>query len=695
MDVPSQIGPYEIIDKIASGGMGTVYLAQHREMRRQVALKVLLAGAHDDQQLIARFRREAQATSQLKHPNIIEVYDLGDDNGQYYMAMEYIPTGSAQARLRDLAKQGRQMEPAEALRMVRQVASALDYAHSQGFVHRDIKPSNILLRPDGSAVLADFGIVLATSGTKITHTIAAIGTPEYMSPEQAQGRHMDARSDLYSLGIVLFEMLTGALPFHADTPMGVVYKQIREPLPDMARLRKGIPFYAQRTVERATLKKPRERFQTAAEMIRALDVSLGVHRNNPAEEAAVVLELLRPTSESKAVQTAGVIAGFLLRSAFTLLAIALAAAAVIGALAAVGGSLALERVIASFPFHWRYAFNGVRFYPVSDARGALRMQLPAYTLNTVQFKEVILQPPDQMNIVANVDRYAFNITLRLDQKGGVPQVDLVSINDQTLPVIGPLLSQGLNRGLAASWRNEMMKLDRIEVAPGGITVTAEALAGYNPALEPPVTATPYGFVATPPPVPSATPALTATVIVMVTREVLALWNEDFSKAPLSLDWSSPLGSARIALDDQGRQVLDVSGSGFHSEEWLYRNWTDFAVDEQINLLSGGVYLGVRTNPTRTYAVHLDPYGAVVIGLYRGIQFTEISNDSYPLQSRTWYDVRMEFQGNRLSVYINNELVATHRFNVDDALYIPGGGIGFMGISTDRYQIRRIRVTPLQ
>lgn len=266
-----QLGDYEILRRIATGGMGTVYLARHGSTRREVALKVLSAQMSEDPEFVARFQREVQATAALRHPHIVQVYDTGTIDGQRYLAMEYLSGGNLQQELVQLTIKNQQMPVARALQITRQIASALEYAHKRGLVHRDIKPSNIMIAADGRYVLTDFGIVLTQGGTKLTRNVETIGTPEYMSPEQVQGRIPDRRSDVYSMGIVLYEMLAGIAPFKAENTLAVLYKHVHEQPPTLTRVRTDLTAPVAQLVTRSIAKKADDRFQSMQDMIHALD----------------------------------------------------------------------------------------------------------------------------------------------------------------------------------------------------------------------------------------------------------------------------------------------------------------------------------------------------------------------------------------------------------------------------------------
>jgi serine/threonine protein kinase len=259
-------GPYKVLDKIGEGGMAVVYRGVQESLDRYVAIKVLRTELSADQQFIARFRQEALAVAQLSHPNILHVYDAGFAHGVYYLVMAYVDGGS----LQDLIAQG-PVEPAFACSIAVPLAEALDHAHQRGLVHRDVKPSNILLTRDGRPLLTDFGIArLLDEGQRLTRTGTSIGTPEYMAPEQAQGQQTDGRTDIYALGIVLYEILAGTVPFSAQTPVATLYRHVNEPAPPLQQLNISVPDWLGAVVAKALAKRPVDRFQRAGELAEAL-----------------------------------------------------------------------------------------------------------------------------------------------------------------------------------------------------------------------------------------------------------------------------------------------------------------------------------------------------------------------------------------------------------------------------------------
>ncbi|MCW1969410.1 MAG: protein kinase [Anaerolineae bacterium] len=266
----SHIGPYQIVAPIAQGGMGVVYHARQPSLQRDVAIKLLPTQFTQDAEFLARFERESRVLARLRHPNIVQVFDAGASNEQHYIVMEYLSGGTLANELAQLRKNNEALPIQKAVDIAKQIAQALDYAHSKNIVHRDIKPSNILIADDGRYVLSDFGIVTDNANTKITRTLQTLGTPEYMSPEQANGLAVDRRSDIYSLGVVLYEMLTGAPPFSGGNALSVLNKHLTAPPPSLSKIRVGIPTWLQSVVQKTLAKQAEQRYQTAAELIAAL-----------------------------------------------------------------------------------------------------------------------------------------------------------------------------------------------------------------------------------------------------------------------------------------------------------------------------------------------------------------------------------------------------------------------------------------
>lgn len=261
----TRIGQYELRGVLGQGGMATVYRAYQPSLDREVAVKVIAKQFASDVDFRERFRREARAVARLRHPNILAVYDFGEDDGAAYLVTELVKGGTLHART------GRVLQPREVARLVRQLGEALDHAHGAGLIHRDVKPGNIFIEGQ-RAILADFGIVKAANeASDLTKTGVGLGTPEYIAPEQALGEVIDGRADLYSLGVVAYELLTGAPPYKDDTPVNILYAHIRGDLPAPSTRNPALAGPLEATLRRALARQPAARFATGAAFADAME----------------------------------------------------------------------------------------------------------------------------------------------------------------------------------------------------------------------------------------------------------------------------------------------------------------------------------------------------------------------------------------------------------------------------------------
>jgi serine/threonine-protein kinase len=272
------MGKYRITAQLGRGGMAEVYKAYQPSLDRYVALKVMHSHLANDEDFIGRFEREAAAVARLRHPNIVQVHDFDVEGDRYYMVMEFVEGPTLKAELKERSTQSQPFTLPETNHIFSALASAIDYAHSRGMVHRDLKPSNIMFTEDGQVVLTDFGIARMMGDSHITLTGQVMGTPAYMSPEQGQGKRGDERSDIYSLGVILYEMATGRVPFEADTPFAIIMKHISQPLPPPTAVNPNVPDSVERIICKALSKDPDDRYQASGQMARALGKAVGATR---------------------------------------------------------------------------------------------------------------------------------------------------------------------------------------------------------------------------------------------------------------------------------------------------------------------------------------------------------------------------------------------------------------------------------
>jgi eukaryotic-like serine/threonine-protein kinase len=276
-------GRFEIVELIGKGGMSSVFKAHDRLLDRSVAIKVLHPQFTEDEEYVERFRREARSVAQLSHPNIVTVIDRGEDSGRQYIVFEYVQGEN----LKQLLERTGPMSAYEALGMALQMARALSFAHGRGLIHRDVKPQNVLLNAEGQAKMTDFGIARSVDVQGVTITGTVLGTSEYIPPEQARGQQVDAQTDVYSLGVVLYELLTGSVPYDGDNFVTVALRHVNEPVPSLLEQRPDAPPRLALAVERAMAKSPDERYESMDELVEELEDCLA--ELDPSSEDATMI----------------------------------------------------------------------------------------------------------------------------------------------------------------------------------------------------------------------------------------------------------------------------------------------------------------------------------------------------------------------------------------------------------------------
>jgi len=329
-----KLGLYEIVAPLGEGGMAAVYRAYQPSMNRHVALKILPQHFASDPQFTGRFQQEAKVLAKLQHPHILPIFDFGQANGYTYIVMPLVESGT----LTDLLESG-PLSLKQIRALIWQIGEALDYAHARGLIHRDVKPSNVLVDGRGNSMLTDFGLAKIVEGSaKFTETGGLLGTPAYMSPEQGRGLPLDGRSDIYSLGVILYEMATGRQPFDAETPIAIVFKHIQDPLPPPRDLNPNLPEAVEAVILKALAKDPADRYQTAREMVEALQAAIPDTLPNIAKvtQPAPPSAPTAPTVQSARAQRWGLMA-----------VLAVVACCLLGSVSAAAGGLIFFRATAT------------------------------------------------------------------------------------------------------------------------------------------------------------------------------------------------------------------------------------------------------------------------------------------------------------------------------------------------------------
>ena len=275
-------GRYEVIKNIGEGGMANVYVGYDRILNRKVAIKILRGDLASDEKFVRRFQREALSASSLSHPNIVEMYDVGEDDGIYYIIMEYVEGKT----LKQLIKKRGSITLSEAIDIMLQLTEGIAHAHDSYIIHRDLKPQNIMIKEDGSIKVTDFGIAVALNSTQLTQTNSVMGSVHYLPPEQASGKGSTIRSDIYSMGILFYELITGSLPFKGDNAVEIALKQMHDPIPSVRKKDSSIPQSVENVILKASAKNPKNRYSDAKEMHADLLTVLNEER---LDEARIIL----------------------------------------------------------------------------------------------------------------------------------------------------------------------------------------------------------------------------------------------------------------------------------------------------------------------------------------------------------------------------------------------------------------------
>ncbi len=293
---------YVVEEMLGQGGMSAVYKGTDPNLKRVVAIKVIHSHLSNNPDFVQRFEEEAAAVAQLRHHGIIQVYDFNRDEDLYYMVLEFVPGETLQDHLKRLNDGGRKLSPTKAIEYMASICDAVDYAHQRGMIHRDIKPANLMLTTTGQVILMDFGIAKIVGGTRHTATGAVVGTAMYMSPEQIKGEQPDRRTDIYSLGVTLFEMVSGRPPFDANSAMTLMMMHINDPVPNVKNLNPDVPDALVSVINKALAKDPNNRYQTAAQMAAALRNTLSAGSSSPQAtmmEDATLMKQARGTTIEK------------------------------------------------------------------------------------------------------------------------------------------------------------------------------------------------------------------------------------------------------------------------------------------------------------------------------------------------------------------------------------------------------------
>jgi serine/threonine protein kinase len=523
--VGQALGPYRIIEQIGRGGMATVYKAYEPALDRYVAIKVLPQYFAHDPDFTARFEREAKAVARLNHPNILPIYSFGQGAGLNYIAMRYVEVGTLKEML------GQPLDLETAADVLGQIGRALDYAHRRGIVHRDVKPTNVLMAEGKWALLTDFGLArMVESSVQLTKTGVGVGTPAYMSPEQGQGIKVDARTDIYSLGVMLYEMLTGKVPYEAETPMAVVLKHITAPLPLPREVNPELPEAVERVILKAMAKAPEDRYQTAGEMVEALEKAVaGVPVETSPASTEAAPEPATPASAPVAppapaqlpvaalLPVARRVLVWLLRIVGPVLVVLATVVAILLLLGSFAVSSLIERAIAGGAW-WEEFQPGEVMVTEAEIEQKVTETVRLYMPGSLEDVSLDFTPPDRIDVQGTVFGKEMTLECTLTSADGMIDFEIERLGDVRLYVVGNILSGGINRGLETGLEERSLTVEKLKVGEKSLTIKYGSMVQTIPPTSTLIPGPRQTPMPTATPRPHRTPTATSACKIYVVQE---------------------------------------------------------------------------------------------------------------------------------------------------------------------------------
>jgi len=656
--IGQRLGQYEITALLGKGGMATVYRAWQASIEREVAIKVIHPYLVESGDFAVRFQREARLAASLRHPHILKVFDYGQHDHWAYLVTELLAGGSLADRL-----QHGPLSPDATSRILEQIASGLDYAHDKGILHRDLKPPNVLLDEMGSAYLTDFGIArILSETTALTQSGLVIGTPSYMPPEQWQGKVLDARADIYALGITLFEMLTGKLPFTADTPATMMYLHLEQPPPSLRLEQPELPEAVEAVIQKALAKKAADRFSSALEMAFSFKAALDT-RHSPLVGIPLSSSLpdtYPPLMSTTISGTTNVPAGH--------------------------QTGAIRRLLPGLVL-----FASLGIVVLLVARSVLIPPIiPTPAMNAVAFAETPI--PALALSPSNTPRPVLTVTAsptrRLETTVVPPSATTAPTQAPTLDVFAAAQSTNIVESTVNAVRTQLFIQAQTATAKNWTAIPTATLT-FTPSPTVPSLTPSITFTASLTPTPGVAPTLTPIPAGLI------LFQEDFESGSLD-SLNSASENWQVVTDDTGNKVLDgscLAGCTGQGMDFGSMSWTDYAIEYRIKFLNKNTDVNVnfRNTPLGNYVQRLSlKYQNIAYYMSpKDKGWTGEATRGYSFKQGVWYSIRIEAQGSMIRFFANDKLI----LQKTDAQF-SAGAVNFSLFQDSHVQYDDIKVTTL-